>query len=158
MYYKGKSIPVNRAEAAKWFLAAAEQNIPEAQNLLAVMYYTGDGVPLSYAEAARWARRAAEQGLPSGQADLGFLYEHGKGVPLDYSAAYAWYLLASAGGEHRSKERLKSLERIMVPQQLHAASALASEWASNRGRRIEGNYPRSAMSYSLKGKSWNSKP
>jgi TPR repeat protein len=85
------------------------------------MYYKGDGVPVDYAEAANWAQRSAKQGYASAQADLAYLYEQGKGVPLDYVLAYTWYSRAAAGGERHSAARLKSLSRIMLPEQLRAA-------------------------------------
>ena len=41
---RGRGVPRDNNEAAHWFLAAAEQGIPEAQNNLAVLYYKGDGL------------------------------------------------------------------------------------------------------------------
>ena len=43
-YLIGKSVHVNKAEAAKWFLKAAKQDHKKAQYELARLYLTGDGV------------------------------------------------------------------------------------------------------------------
>ena len=87
------------------------------------MYYSGMGVQRDYAEVAKWTRRAAEQGYARAQTDLGYLYENGKGVSLDYVSAYRWYRLAAQGGDKRSRERLKSLARVMTAQQIREAKA-----------------------------------
>ena len=121
MLFAGRGVRPDHEQAARWFRAAGQAGIPEAQNLLAIMYYKGDGVPVDYAEAANWAQRSAKQGYAPAQADLAYLYEQGKGVPLDYVLAYTWYSRAAAGGERHSASRLKSLSRIMLPQQLRVA-------------------------------------
>jgi TPR repeat protein len=121
MLFAGRGVRPDHEQAARWFRAAGQSGVPEAQNLLAIMYYRGDGVPVDYAEAANWAQRSAKQGYAPGQADLAYLYEQGKGVPLDYVLAYTWYSRAAAGGERHSAARLKSLSRIMLTEQLRAA-------------------------------------
>jgi TPR repeat protein len=142
MYFLGTGIHRDPEQAARWFHAAADQGFPEAQNLLAVMYYKGDGVPRDYPEAARWARRAAEQGYVCGEADLAYMYEQGRGVPLDYVAAYSWYSMAAAGGEKHSANRMKSLARLMSPEQLRVA-----EWqAAERRKRVGQTAPQEGVS------------
>jgi TPR repeat protein len=49
-------------EALPFIRASAEQNVAEAQTLLAAMYEKGDGVKKDEAEAAEWLRRAGPQG------------------------------------------------------------------------------------------------
>ena len=44
-YLEGKGVPQDYAEAAKWFLKAAEQDFPLAQFNLGLMYVGGIGVP-----------------------------------------------------------------------------------------------------------------
>ena len=98
-----------------------------AQENLAWMYYTGAGIALDYSEAAKWVRLAAEQGHARPQLDLAYLYEQGKGVPLDYSNAYVWYTAAAIGGERRASKRIKSVERVMTPDQINKARAAAEQ-------------------------------
>jgi TPR repeat protein len=147
MYYRGHGAPADHEQAARWFRAAAEQGIPEAQNLLAVMYYKGDGVAVDHSQAAEWARRAAEQGYAPAQADLAYMFEQGNGVPLDYVTAYTWYSVAAAAGEVPSSERLKSLTRVMLAEQMRVAKARAVAWqAQHRKAESQAQVP-VAMSF-----------
>src|SRR6187402_98971 len=74
MYYKGKGVPRDYAEAAKWYRKAAEQGLAEAQHGLSVMYRYGEGVPRNDAAAGEWCRKAAEQGYAGAQFNLGLSY------------------------------------------------------------------------------------
>ena len=56
MYETGRGVERDYAEAAKWYLKAAEQGFAPAQNHLAMMYYSGRGVGQDYREAAGTAR------------------------------------------------------------------------------------------------------
>ena len=51
MYFHGKGVPQDYAEAVKWFRLAADQGDAGAQSILGVMYDEGHGVPQDYAEA-----------------------------------------------------------------------------------------------------------
>ena len=91
------------------------------------MYYTGTGTTVDYSEAANWVRRAAEQGYARAQLDLAYLYEQGKGVSLDYVSAYSWYKIAMNGGQKLARSRLKSLSRLLTPEQIGTANARAAQ-------------------------------
>jgi len=127
--------------------AAAEQSLPEAQNILAVLYYKGEGVPLDYTEAAKWANRAADLGYAPAQADLAYMFEQGKGVSLDYVAAYSWYSLAALAGERHSPKRLKSLSRLMLAEQMREAKTRAVAWQAQHGKSAEAKENPGAMSF-----------
>jgi predicted RNase H-like HicB family nuclease len=71
MYFEGKRIPQDYAEAVRWYRMAAERGNAIGQASLGDMYKQGRGVAQDYAEAARWYRKAAEQGFPEGQTKLG---------------------------------------------------------------------------------------
>jgi len=60
MLFFGEGIPRNRAEAHRWFHAAADQGNLRAQRNLAVMHYLGAGVPRNPDEAERYFRLARE--------------------------------------------------------------------------------------------------
>jgi TPR repeat protein len=129
LYFRGKGVAQDYAQAATWFRAAADRDYPPAQDNLAWMYYTGTGVTLDYSEAAKWAQRAAAHGYARAQVDLGYLYEQGKGVPLDYVSAYTWYKLAVAGGDDRGADRIKSLSPVMTQKQISEASTRAAQFS-----------------------------
>ena len=98
MYYEGKGVPQNFAEAVMWHRMAAEQGYAEAQLSLGFMYYEGKAVPQNYAEAVRWFRKSAEQGDVAAQYNLGLMYYEGEGVPRDYAEAARWYRKAAEQG------------------------------------------------------------
>ena len=90
MYFKGLGLPTDLVEAARWYRAAAEQGVAEAQFSLGFMYEAGSGVPKDADLAALWYRRAADQGNADAQHNLGLLYAHGRGVPKDRAEASRW--------------------------------------------------------------------
>ena len=98
MYFYGKGVPQDYAEAARWCRKAAEESDPLAEFVIGSMYYDGHGVPQDYTEAALWYRKAAEQGDAAAQFDLGSMYRDGKGVQQDYSEAIGWYRKAASQG------------------------------------------------------------
>jgi uncharacterized protein len=80
MYYYGKGVSKDYAEAAQWYRKSAEQGNTNAEYSLAYMYHGGKGVPQDDSEAARWCLKAAEQGNASAQDALGIIYRRGQGV------------------------------------------------------------------------------
>lgn len=92
-HYQGWGVPIDYAEAAKWFRLAAEhgeqgdlakgplfstdRTIFRAQWVLGTMYESGEEVQQDYAEALKWYRVAAEQGDANAQFNLGFMYNNG---------------------------------------------------------------------------------
>src|SRR5262245_26352580 len=57
LYGTGRGVPLDYAEAAKWWRRAAEQGDTRSQNDLAALYNGGAGVPQDYAEALKWWRK-----------------------------------------------------------------------------------------------------
>lgn len=104
--------PEENAEAARWFLDAADQGNVPAQSNLGILYERGQGVPQDYAEAAKRYRFAAEQKFDFAQSNLGRLYENGLGVQKNQVIAYALYNLARANGAdvQRLAENMTALE------------------------------------------------
>ena len=64
----------NYNEAAKWYIAAAEQELADAQCNLGLCYQTGRGVEKSTQLAVKWFIRAARQGNKTAQHNLGLHY------------------------------------------------------------------------------------
>lgn len=67
MSARGQGVPQSYAEAAKWYLLAAEQGDPDAQLALAKLYHGGAGLPVSLIQAYKWYNLAAARFSP-GQA------------------------------------------------------------------------------------------
>jgi TPR repeat protein len=83
MYYYGKGVSKDYAEAVRWYRKSAEQGDPTGEYSLAHMYHYGKGVPQDDSEAERWCRKAAEQGNALAQDALGIIYRRGEGVIAD---------------------------------------------------------------------------
>ena len=133
MYFNGRGVPRDYAEAAKWYRKAAEQGAANAQFNLGLMYRIGQGIPQDDAKAVKWYRQAAEQGHPAAQSNLGTMYGYGYGVPQDYVQAHIWINLAVSRlppGEDRDKA-VKNRDHVaskMTPTQIAEAQKLAREW------------------------------
>jgi TPR repeat protein len=59
MYFNGKGVAQDYAEAVKWFRKAAEQGDAFAQARLGAMYILGQGVPQDYVMAHMFLNLAA---------------------------------------------------------------------------------------------------
>ena len=79
MYYHGRGVRQDDAEAVKWFRLAADQGDAYAQFNLGVMYGEGQGVPKDDTQAAEWYRLAADQNSAQAQYNLGLWYAPGRG-------------------------------------------------------------------------------
>jgi len=113
-YARGKGVPRDYNEAAKWYRKAAEQGDAKAQFALGVMYEIGEGVPWSYGDAAKWFRKAADAGNADAQFNLGMWYEHGftqAAVTQDYAEALKWYRKAADQGFASAQSSLADMYR-----------------------------------------------
>jgi TPR repeat protein len=99
-------VPVDKAEAVKWYRKAAEQGSEYAQNSLGECYYYGNGVGQNEAEAVEWFRKAAEQENEYAQNSLGECYYNGKGVGQNKAEAVMWSRKAAEQGNPDAQNRL----------------------------------------------------
>ena len=63
MHARGKGVPEDHAEAAKWYRKAAKQGNVFAEFFLYEMYVEGEVDPESAEEAERWWRKANENAM-----------------------------------------------------------------------------------------------
>jgi hypothetical protein len=103
MYYYGRGVPQDYAEALGWFRKAADQGDAEAQYDVGSRYYYGQGVAQDYAEALRWYRKAADQGEARAQCGLGSMYYYGQGTQQDRAEAAKWYRQAADRGQAKAE-------------------------------------------------------
>jgi TPR repeat protein len=109
-YWFGTSnVPVDKKEAVKWLLRAAEQGNEEAEYNLAGSYHDGEGVERNDIEAAKWWRKAAEHNLKEAQYALGSIYRDGIGVPKDSLEALKWFQKAAEQGFAPAQECLGNI-------------------------------------------------
>ena len=91
-------LAANPAKAAQAILAAAGQNIVEAQALLGQILLDGQGIERDPALALKWFEIAARQGHVMARNMLGRCQEHGWGCTADPAKAAAHYQLAARAG------------------------------------------------------------
>ncbi len=73
----------------KWYLRAASDGYPAAQNNVGFMYANGRGTLQDANVAFNWYRKAAEKGYAAAENNLGYLYA--SGLQPDIEAAIRWY-------------------------------------------------------------------
>jgi hypothetical protein len=94
-YHEGRGVSQSYVEALRWFLMAANQNLPDAEFNVGVMYEKGRGVQPDYQEAGLWYRKAAALEYAPALYNLGVMYDKARGVALDYGQAMQWYRKAA---------------------------------------------------------------
>ena len=97
VYDFGHGTPVDKKEAARWYLSAAEAGNPNAQNSIGSMYQAGEGVEKDLSKALYWYQKAEQQGHPEGTNNLAFLYDTAPGM-VDKKKAIQLYTLAAERG------------------------------------------------------------
>jgi TPR repeat protein len=97
-YANGDGVKQDDAQAAEWFLRAAQRGNAEAQYRLGMMLVEGRGVRRDYRSGADWLRQAADQRHPVGMYQYGECFWRGRGVPEDEAKAVAWYRLSAEAG------------------------------------------------------------
>lgn len=85
MYDKGRGVPQDYAEAAKWFRLAAKQGNAQAQNNLGAMYDKGHGVLQDNITAHMWFNIAGANSSEYGVTNCNGLAENM--TPADISEA-----------------------------------------------------------------------
>ena len=85
-------------DALRELVPLAEQGVPLAQMLVAIMYSDGRGISKDPAEGLKWYLKAAEQGLALAQISAGDAYFLGMGARRDPAEAMKWYSRAAAQG------------------------------------------------------------
>ena len=107
--FAGEGAAQDYAQAAQWYLKAADQSHSLAQFNLAIMYAAGQGVPRDEAKSKAWMQKAADLGDAGAQYNIGMKHHRASLDGLPEAAvesriqAYKWLQLAAAQG-YRSSE------------------------------------------------------
>lgn len=116
------------ANAARYFLKAAEQGDAEAQFSLGNMYAEGHGVPRDEQQSASWFRKAAELGFSPAQVNLGVMYTQGQGVEQNLVEAHKWFNIAGGAVDEEGMDLREVVEEQMTPAEISEAMRLAKDW------------------------------
>ncbi len=107
--FAGEGAAQDYAQAAHWYLKAADQNHSLAQFNLGIMHASGQGVPRDEAKSMEWMQRAADLGDAGAQYYIGMklhrasLKGTAEAAPESRILAYKWLRLSAAQG-YRSSE------------------------------------------------------
>jgi TPR repeat protein len=135
--YEKSATKPGYAQAAAWYLKAANQGNIGAEVRLAALYRDGRGVARDMAQAADWYRKAADQGDVSAQGTLGLLYSIGQGVPRSDVEAYYWLALAAAAkGPEQEKyaANRQSMAARITADELEAVQDRVAQWLAAHPR------------------------
>lgn len=134
-YDRGRGVPQNKADAARWYEKAAEQGDTFSQFYLGNIYWESAEVTKSEKDAIRWWKMAAAQGFAPAQNSLGKVLETGtQFVRADKVEAYVWLALSAAQGDLEAELRRKSLAQQLKPSQLNAANKMVKSWRPQKSR------------------------
>lgn len=128
LYANGFGVPMDDAQAHKWYGLAAGQGHSEAQFNLAVMHANGWGVPMDDAAAADWYRQSAEGGFTQAQTALAALCHSGRGVEQDFVEAYMWFAVAAGLGDLSAEFKRDEVAAELSPDDLSRGQQLAEAW------------------------------
>jgi len=103
--------------AAQIWAAAAAFAGPWEEGMAA--YNRGDYVP-----AVRFVRPLAQAGNAKAQALLGVMYRRGEGVARSTATAFMWLSLAAKQGDPKARAQLKTVARMITPDELSRAREL----------------------------------
>ena len=107
--FAGEGVDQDYAQAAHWYLKAADQSHSLAQFNLAIMYATGQGVPRDESKSMGWMQKAADLGDAGAQYQIGMKLHRAsldgrpEAAPESRIQAYKWLQLAAAQGYRGSE-------------------------------------------------------
>ena len=140
-FANGKGATRDYAQAAEWYLKAADQSHSLAQFNLGMMYAQGQGVPRDAAQSAVWFGRAARQGDAGAQFNLGetchraSLQGERKDAPESRIEAYKWYRLAAAQGYKDSEQAYLTLTVNMTREDVVVGNRRVAEFKVEKPER-----------------------
>ncbi len=106
MYYNGKDVEKDIAEAVNWFERGAAGGHAEAANTLGFLFQKGNGVTQSYQRALELYEAAAAKDLALALNNLGVMHRHGYGVPVNLEKAVKYYQMAAEKGSRDAQFNL----------------------------------------------------
>jgi uncharacterized protein len=127
IYDKGRGVPQDFAEAAKWYRAAADQNQVDAQEVLCTRYFFGQAtLPKDPTQAVKYCPGAAKAGKEYAAFLAGYLFERGQGTTADPKKAAEYYKISAEKGNVSAQEALGSM--YFFGEGVAQDYALAAKW------------------------------
>lgn len=153
----GTGVPHNPQESHKWYVAAATNNVPEAQYYLGKHFYdevtsTRGNTPKDKAKrqqsapvALSWLAKAAKQGSFNAWVLLGKAFDEGTVFAKDPVEAYKWYHLAVEKGNNNifaPVTQRNALSLKLTPAQIELAKRRALDFWEAQGQEKKPTAPK----------------
>lgn len=150
-------IPFDKQESHKWYVAAANNNVPEAQYYLGKYFYdevtsTRGNTPKDKAKrqqsapvALSWLAKAAKQGSFNAWVLLGKAFDEGTVFAKDPVEAYKWYHLAVEKGNNNffaPVTQRNALSLKLTPAQIELAKRRALDFWEAQGEEKKPTTPK----------------
>lgn len=104
LYYFGRGLPKDQAQALAYYRKAAELGSVHAQTCAGVMYYKGYGVPKNIKMAKKYLQPAADRGSVEALRNLGLMCYNGEyGFLAGKGKAFEYWMKASKLGDAESQ-------------------------------------------------------
>ena len=97
-----------KARAFAWFVKAADQGHPEANERVGFCSMFSIGIDVDYEDAMKRFLCAAASGNAKAQWGAGSCYIGGHGVPQDYDEGIRWMLKAAQGGDMHAQSTMST--------------------------------------------------
>ena len=145
-YNLGIGTPVNKDEAFKWFMAAANPPYTHRKALhdVGTMFDEGTGAPQDNVKAGVYFCRSAEAGFVQAYSRCGDVHANGYGVLVDKPKAFTWYQRGALEDDAASQAALASSYYYGTVTDVN--NDLAFSWATKsaagnnaKGRRVLGD-------------------
>lgn len=127
MYGKGLGLPEDATESIKWYRAAAEHGLAEAQFNLGALFASGGRVEKDEAVARNWYEKAAKQGHSKAQFNLGWLLINGEKTRENERDGFAWFILCAKAGLPEGIKVVNALRAGMDSRAVIAAERRSQE-------------------------------
>ncbi|CAG8557578.1 10104_t:CDS:1, partial [Ambispora gerdemannii] len=98
-YHRSFGTRVDRQEAFKWYLQAAENNDAFGQNQVGYFYHSGIGTQRNNERAFYWYQKSSDGGCSNAKHNLGYCYQYGIYVKRNTRYAFYWYSRSAEMGD-----------------------------------------------------------
>jgi TPR repeat protein len=140
MYYMGRGVSQDFAQALHWTQPSATAGVSEAQYLLGLLYANGQGVQRDESEAFSWFFKSAEQGYAFAQNFVATQYMSGQGTKRDHIEAQKWFNICAgraSDAQNRCIAGRDTHAKSMSGADLAEAQKRADQWFASCPRPSE---------------------
>ncbi len=134
-YYRGENVKKNPKKAFKWFMKAANQNIPEAQFYIGSMYRYGYGIKKNLKKSVEWLKKSADKDYARAQYILAGMYYIGLGEKKNNIMAYYYYKLAEYNKIKDATLMITEIKETMTQTEINNGKDMFRNWTQKNQKK-----------------------